>query len=116
MALTLIIFAACAKETVPSAAGDGEAVTLSLNVLSGQLDRVVVKGWDPNDANEVAVHDLRVYVFDKIGVLVGFKTFSESDLKFNADRNSSTGYDKSADISGIQAVTGMCLFMVSPMR
>ena len=106
LALTLIICAACAKETVPSAAGDGEAVTLSLNVLSGQLDRVVVKGWDPNDANEVAVHDLRVYVFDKIGVLVGFKTFSESDLKFNADRNSSTGYDKSAYISGIQAVTG----------
>lgn len=106
LALTFIACCACVKESSPVDSKDGEPVLLSLNVFSGHLDKVIVKGWDPNDANEVAVYDLRVYVFSEAGELVGYKFYANSDLSFKNDSDSEKGYDKSAEVKGIETVTG----------
>lgn len=106
-ALTLCSLASCVKENI-SAPDHGEGtVYLSLNVLSGGMDQVIVKSpWDPNDANERAVENLRIYIFSKAtGNLVGYKYFSKDDLTFTDD-SSRPGYDRTATVSNIPTSTG----------
>ena len=108
-ALTLCSLASCVKENI-SAPDSGEGtVYLSLNVLSGGMDQVIVKSpWDPNDANERAVENLRIYIFSKAtGNLVGYKYFSKDDLTFNDDNDTSKPeYDRTATVSNIPTSTG----------
>lgn len=106
-ALTLCSLTSCVKENI-SAPDHGEGtVYLSLNVLSGGMDQVIVKSpWDPNDANERAVENLRIYIFSKAtGNLVGYKYFSKDDLTFTDD-SSKPGYDRTATVSNIPTSTG----------
>lgn len=106
-ALTLCSLASCVKENI-SAPDHGEGtVYLSLNVFSGGMDQVIVKSpWDPNDANERAVENLRIYIFSKAtGNLVGYKYFSKDDLTFTDD-SSQPGYDRTATVSNIPTSTG----------
>lgn len=106
-ALTLCSLASCVKEKI-SAPDHGEGtVYLSLNVFSGGMDQVIVKSpWDPNDANERAVENLRIYIFSKAtGNLVGYKYFSKDDLTFTDD-SSQPGYDRTATVSNIPTSTG----------
>lgn len=106
-ALTLCSLASCVKENI-SAPDHGEGtVYLSLNVLSGGMDQVIVKSpWDPNDANERAVENLRIYIFSKAtDNLVGYKYFSKDDLTFTDD-SSKPGYDRTATVSNIPTSTG----------
>ena len=106
-ALTLCSLASCVKENI-SAPDHGEGtVYLSLNVLSGGMDQVIVKSpWDPNDDNERAVENLRIYIFSKAtGNLVGYKYFSKDDLTFTDD-SSQSGYDRTATVSNIPTSTG----------
>lgn len=107
VALTLCSLASCVKENI-SAPDHGEGtVYLSLNVHSGGMDQVIVKSpWDPNDANERAVENLRIYIFSKAtGNLVGYKYFSKDDLTFTDD-SSRPGYDRTATVSNIPTSTG----------
>ena len=106
-ALTLCSLASCVKENI-SAPDHGEGtVYLSLNVFSGGMDKVIVKSpWDPNDTNERAVENLRIYIFSKAtGNLVGYKYFSKDDLTFTDD-SSKPGYDRTATVSNIPTSTG----------
>ena len=106
-ALTLCSLASCVKENI-SAPDSGEGtVYLSLNVFSGGMDQVIVKSpWDPNDANERAVENLRIYIFSKAtDNLVGYKYFSKDDLTFTDD-SSKPGYDRTATVSNIPTSTG----------
>lgn len=106
-ALTLCSLTSCVKENI-SAPDHGEGtVYLSLNVFSGGMDQVIVKSpWDPNDDNERAVENLRIYIFSKAtGNLVGYKYFSKDDLTFTDDR-SQPGYDRTATVSNIPTSTG----------
>lgn len=106
-ALTLCSLASCVKENI-SAPDYGEGtVYLSLNVFSGGMDQVIVKSpWDPNDDNERAVENLRIYIFSKAtGNLVGYKYFSKDDLTFTDD-SSQPGYDRTATVSNIPTSTG----------
>lgn len=106
-ALTLCSLASCVKENI-SAPDHGEGTAyLSLNVLSGGMDQVIVKSpWDPNDDNERAVENLRTYIFSKAtGNLVGYKYFSKDDLTFTDD-SSRPGYDRTATVSNIPTSTG----------
>ena len=106
-ALTLCSLVSCVKENI-SAPDHGEGtVYLSLNVLSGGMDQVIVKSpWDPNDANERAVENLRIYIFSKAtDNLVGYKYFSKDDLTFTDD-SSQPGYDRTATVSNIPTSTG----------
>lgn len=106
-ALTLCSLASCVKENI-SAPDHGEGtVYLSLNVFSGGMDQVIVKSpWDPNDDNERAVENLRIYIFSKAtGNLVGYKYFSKDDLTFTDD-SSKPGYDRTATVSNIPTSTG----------
>lgn len=106
-ALTLCSLASCVKENI-SAPDHGEGtVYLSLNVLSGGMEQVIVKSpWDPNDDNERAVENLRIYIFSKAtGNLVGYKYFSKDDLTFTDD-SSQPGYDRTATVSNIPTSTG----------
>lgn len=106
-ALTLCSLTSCVKENI-SAPDHGEGtVYLSLNVLSGGMDQVIVKSpWDPNDANERAVENLRIYIFSKAtGNLVGYKYFSKDDMTFTDD-SSQPGYDRTATVSNIPTSTG----------
>lgn len=106
-ALTLCSLASCVKENI-SAPDSGEGtVYLSLNVLSGGMDQVIVKSpWDPNDDNERAVENLRIYIFSKAtDNLVGYKYFSKDDLTFTDD-SSQPGYDRTATVSNIPTSTG----------
>lgn len=106
-ALTLCSLASCVKEKI-SAPDHGEGtVYLSLNVLSGGMDQVIVKSpWDPNDDNERAVENLRIYIFSKAtDNLVGYKYFSKDDLTFTDD-SSQPGYDRTATVSNIPTSTG----------
>lgn len=106
-ALSLCSLASCVKENI-SAPDHGEGtVYLSLNVLSGGMDQVIVKSpWDPNDDNERAVENLRIYIFSKAtGNLVGYKFFSKDDLTFTDD-SSQPGYDRTATVSNIPTSTG----------
>lgn len=107
VALTLCSLASCVKENI-SAPDHGEGtVYLSLNVFSGGMDQVIVKSpWDPNDDNERAVENLRIYIFSKAtGDLVGYKYFSKDDLTFTDD-SSQPGYDRTATVSNIPTSTG----------
>lgn len=106
-ALTLCSLTSCVKENI-SAPDRGEGtVYLSLNVLSGGMDQVIVKSpWDPNDDNERAVENLRIYIFSMAtGNLVGYKYFSKDDLTFTDD-SSKPGYDRTATVSNIPTSTG----------
>ena len=106
-ALTLCSLTSCVKENI-SAPDHGEGtVYLSLNVFSGGMDQVIVKSpWDPNDTNERAVENLRIYIFSKAtGNLVGYKYFSKDDLTFTGD-SSQPGYDRAATVSNIPTSTG----------
>ena len=106
-ALTLCSLSSCVKENI-SAPDHGEGtVYLSLNVLSGGMDQVIVKSpWDPNDDNERAVENLQIYIFSKAtGNLVGYKYFSKDDLTFTND-SSQPGYDRTATVSNIPTSTG----------
>lgn len=106
-ALTLCSLASCVKENISAPDhGDG-TVYLSLNVLSGGMDQVIVKSpWDPNDDNERAVENLRIYIFSNAtGNLVGYKYFSKDDLTFTDD-SSQPGYDRTATVSNIPTSTG----------
>lgn len=106
-ALALCSLASCVKENI-SAPDHGEGtVYLSLNVLSGGMEQVIVKSpWDPNDVNERAVENLRIYIFSKAtGNLVGYKYFSKDDLTFTDD-SSQPGYDRTATVSNIPTSTG----------
>lgn len=106
-ALTLCSLASCVKENI-SAPDHGEGtVYLSLNVLSGGMDQVIVKSpWDPNDDNERAVENLRIYIFSKAtGNLVGYKYFSKDDLTFTDD-SSQPGYDRTTTVRDIPTSTG----------
>lgn len=106
-ALTLCSLASCVKENI-SAPDHGEGtVYLSLNVLSGGMDQVIVKSpWDPNDDNERAVENLRIYIFSKAtGNLVGYKYFAKDDLTFTDD-SSRPGYDRTATVRDIPTSTG----------
>ena len=106
-ALTLCSVASCVKENISAPDHEEGTVYLSLNVLSGGMDQVIVKSpWDPNDDNERAVENLRIYIFSKAtGNLVGYKYFSKVDLTFTDD-SSQPGYDRTATVSNIPTSTG----------
>ena len=108
-ALTLCSLASCMKENISAPDHREGTVYLSLNVLSGGMDQIIVKSpWDPNDANERAVENLRIYIFSKAtGNLVGYKYFSKDDLTFNDDNDTSKPeYDRTATVSNIPTSTG----------
>lgn len=106
-ALTLCSLASCVKEKISAPDHEEGTVYLSLNVFSGGMDQVIVKSpWDPNDDNERAVENLRIYIFSKAtGNLVGYKYFSKDDLTFTDD-SSQPGYDRTATVSNIPTSTG----------
>lgn len=106
-ALTLCSLASCVKENISAPDHREGTVYLSLNVFSGGMDQVIVKSpWDPNDDNERAVENLRIYIFSKTtGNLVGYKYFSKDDLTFTDD-SSQPGYDRTATVSNIPTSTG----------
>lgn len=106
-ALTLCSLTSCVKENISAPDHVEGTVYLSLNVLSGGMDQVIVKSpWDPNDDNERAVENLRIYIFSKAtGNLVGYKYFSKDDLTFTDD-SSQPGYDRTATVSNIPTSTG----------
>lgn len=106
-ALTLCSLASCVKENISAPDHVEGTVYLSLNVLSGGMDQVIVKSpWDPNDDNERAVENLRIYIFSKAtGNLVGYKYFSKDDLTFTDD-SSQPGYDRTATVRDIPTSTG----------
>lgn len=106
-ALTLCSLASCVKENISAPDHEEGTVYLSLKVLSGGMDQVIVKSpWDPNDANERAVENLRIYIFSKAtGNLVGYKYFSKDDLTFTDD-SSRPGYDRTATVRDIPTSTG----------
>lgn len=106
-ALILCSLASCVKENISAPDHEEGTVYLSLNVLSGGMDQVIVKSpWDPNDDNERAVENLRIYIFSKAtGNLVGYKYFSKDDLTFTDD-SSQPGYDRTATVSNIPTSTG----------
>ncbi len=106
-ALTLCSLASCVKENISAPDHEEGTVYLSLNVLSGGMNQVIVKSpWDPNDDNERAVENLRIYIFSKAaGNLVGYKYFSKDDLTFTDD-SSKPGYDRTATVSNIPTSTG----------
>lgn len=106
-ALTLCSLSSCVKENISAPDHVEGTVYLSLNVLSGGMDQVIVKSpWDPNDENERAVENLRIYIFSKAtDNLVGYKYFSKSDLTFTDD-SSQPGYDRTATVSNIPTSTG----------
>lgn len=106
-ALTLCSLTSCVKENISAPDHVEGTVYLSLNVFSGGMDQVIVKSpWDPNDANERAVENLRIYIFSKAtGNLVGYKYFSKDDLTFTDD-SSQPGYDRTATVSNIPTSTG----------
>lgn len=106
-ALTLCSLASCVKEKISAPDHEEGTVYLSLNVLSGGMDQVIVKSpWDPNDDNERAVENLRIYIFSKAtGNLVGYKYFSKDDLTFTDD-SSQPGYDRTATVRDIPTSTG----------
>lgn len=106
-ALTLCSLASCVKENICALDPGEGTVYLSLNVLSGGMEQVIVKSpWDPNDDNERAVENLRIYIFSKAtDNLVGYKYFSKDDLTFTND-NSKPGYDRTATVSNIPTSTG----------
>ena len=106
-ALTLCSLSSCVKENISAPDHVEGTVYLSLNVLSGGMDQVIVKSpWDPNDANERAVENLRIYIFSKAtDNLVGYKYFSKDDLTFTDD-SSQPGYDRTATVSNIPTSTG----------
>ena len=106
-ALTLCSLASCVKENISTPDHGEGTVYLSLNVFSGGMDQVIVKSpWDPNDDNERAVENLRIYIFSKAtGNLVGYKYFSKDNLTFTDD-SSQPGYDRTATVSNIPTSTG----------
>lgn len=106
-ALTLCSLTSCVKENISALDHGKGTVYLSLNVLSGGMDQVIVKSpWDPNDDNERAVENLRIYIFSKAtGNLVGYKYFSKDNLNFTND-SSQPGYDRTATVSNIPTSTG----------
>lgn len=106
-ALTLCSLASCVKENISAPDHEEGTVYLSLNVLSGGMNQVIVKSpWDPNDDNERAVENLRIYIFSKAtGNLVGYKYFSKDDLTFTDD-SFQPGYDRTATVSNIPTSTG----------
>lgn len=106
-ALTLCSLASCVKENISAPDHEEGTVYLSLNVLSGGMNQVIVKSpWDPNDDNERAVENLRIYIFSKAtGNLVGYKYFSKDDLTFTDD-SSKPGYDRTTTVSNIPTSTG----------
>lgn len=106
-ALTLCSLSSCVKEYISAPDHVEGTVYLSLNVLSCGMDQVIVKSpWDPNDDNERAVENLRIYIFSKAtGNLVGYKYFSKDDLTFTDD-SSRPGYDRTATVSNIPTSTG----------
>lgn len=106
-ALTLCSLTSCVKENISAPDHEEGTVYLSLNVLSGGMDQVIVKSpWDPNDDNERAVENLRIYIFSKAtGNLVGYKYFSKDNLTFTDD-SSQPGYDRTATVSNIPTSTG----------
>lgn len=106
-ALTLCSLASCVKEKISAPDHEEGTVYLSLNVFSGGMDQVIVKSpWDPNDENERAVENIRIYIFSKAtGNLVGYKYFSKDDLTFTDD-SSQPGYDRTATVSNIPTSTG----------
>ena len=106
-ALTLCSLASCVKEKISAPDHEEGTVYLSLNVLSGGMDQVIVKSpWDPNDDNERAVENLRIYIFSKAtGNLVGYKYFSKDDLTFTDD-SSRPGYDRTTTVRDIPTSTG----------
>lgn len=107
VALTLCSLASCVKEKISAPDHEEGTVYLSLNVLSGGMDQVIVKSpWDPNDDNERAVENLRIYIFSKAtGNLVGYKYFSKDDLTFTDD-SSQPGYDRTTTVRDIPTSTG----------
>ena len=106
-ALILCSLASCVKENISDPDHGEGTVYLSLNVLSGGMDQVIVKSpWDPNDDNERAVENLRIYIFSKAtGNLVGYKYFSKDDLTFTDD-SSQPGYDRTTTVRDIPTSTG----------
>ncbi len=107
MILTFVSGSSCMKEGAGAdTPKEGERAFLSLKALAGNLDKVIVKSWEPNEENERFVNNLRVYVFSEDGSLVGYKYFSKDDLSFEADLNSDKGYDYSSDLTGIPVTTG----------
>lgn len=106
-ALTLCSLASCVKENISAPDHREGTVYLSLNVFSGGMDQVIVKSpWDPNDTNERAVENLRIFIFSKAtGNLVGYKYFSKDDLTFTDD-SAQPGYDRTATVSNIPTSTG----------
>lgn len=106
-ALTLCSLASCVKEKISAPDHEEGTVYLSLNVLSGGMDQVIVKSpWDPNDDNERAVENLRIYIFSNAtGNLVGYKYFSKDDLTFTDD-SSQPGYDRTTTVRDIPTSTG----------
>lgn len=105
--LTFVAGASCMKENAGvDSPKYGEKAFLSLNALTGNLDKVIVKSWYPNDENERFVNTLRVYVFSESGSLVGYKYFSKDNLSFEEDRDSNTGYDYTSELTGIPVTTG----------
>ena len=107
VALTLCSLTSCVKENISAPDHVEGTVYLSLNVFSDGMDQVIVKSpWDPNDDNERAVENLRIYIFSKAtGNLVGYKYFSKDDLTFTDD-SSQPGYDRTATVSNIPTSTG----------
>lgn len=100
-ALILFMGTSCMKEdSGAKLATEGESVELSLDVLAGGMPNVIVKGWDPNDNNERAIYNLRVYIFSKAGNLVGYELFDRMDTKDNGN----DGYD--ASVEHIHTQTG----------
>lgn len=103
---TLVAGVSCMKENAVPAVREGESVELSLNVTSGALEQVIVKGWDPNVKSEATVNNLRVYIFSENGSIIGYKYFASEDLDFKSDRNATSGYDLTSALTGIKTVTG----------
>lgn len=103
LASALLLTLSCAKEQDGPSVVEGEDVVLDLSVFTRNLDVIKVKSWDPNDANERAVYNLSIYIFNESGQLTGYKVLGINEVPDFTD-NGTNSYD--ATVSGIQTKTG----------
>ena len=80
------LFSSCMKDEGIISHSSGEDVLLNLEcVTMGAEEVVVTKAWENTTEAERYIRDLRVYIFNKSGSLVGFGVFGNAALVDNND-------------------------------
>lgn len=80
------LISSCMKDEGIISQSSGEDVLLNLNcVTMGEEEVVVTKAWENTTEAERYIRDLRVYIFNKSGSLVGYGVFGNAALVDNKD-------------------------------